>query len=631
MIPYLILLAGQSDRIVQLQTLDVSHIVQGWGKPGINHSVEGNPLTAAGKVYPLGLGTHAPGEIWIRLDGKAKRFTAMGAIDDEQKGQGSVRFQVVLDGKVAATSPVLKGDVNPYKFDVDLTGVKVLRLVVDDAGDGMNYDHADWLDPVITLGPGAAMPTILTLDSGPELPLAPVDRTTTRLNGARIIGGTPGRPFLFRIAASGARPMTFSARGLPAGLVLDRTTGIVTGSLIAPGETDVAVSVTGPGGTDSGKLHVSAGAHRLALTPPMGWNSWNIWGTSVTAERVRAAADSMQSSGLADFGYTYVNIDDAWESPLRDADGNIGVNDKFGDMKQFTDHVHSLGLKTGIYSSPGETTCGGYLGSLGHEQKDADTYAKWGIDYLKYDWCSYGNVAPHPDLEALQKPYKLMSKCLDNSGRDIVLSLCQYGMGDVWKWGPETGGQLWRTTGDITDNWGSMSEIGFAHSDRSPYVRAGAWNDPDMLVVGQLGWGNPHPSGLSHNEQITHITLWSMLAAPLLIGCDLTKMDDFTQRVLMNPETIDIDQDALAKAATRVSADNGLEVWSRPLSDGSVAVALFNRGIVTSDVKISAAALHLSPSLQIRNVWTRKDEGRLGDVLSRAIPGHGAILLKVHP
>jgi len=277
----------------------------------------------------------------------------------------------------------------------------------------------------------------------------------------------------------------------------------------------------------------------IALTPPLGWNSWNAWGLSVDDEKVRAAADAFVDNGLADHGWTFINIDDGWEAPERLPDGSITGNEKFPDFKNLSDYVHSKGLKLGIYSGPGPMTCGGYLASYQHEYQDAATWAKWGIDYIKYDWCSYRNIAKDNSLEELQKPYILMRKALDAVNRDIVYSLCQYGMGDVWKWGADVGGNLWRTTGDIRDTWASMSGIGFRQDKMSPFASPGHWNNPDMLVVGWVGWGpNLHPTRLTPDEQYTHISLWALLSAPLLIGCDLTRLDDFTLNLLTNDEVL---------------------------------------------------------------------------------------------
>ncbi|HLK13588.1 MAG TPA: glycoside hydrolase family 27 protein, partial [Fimbriimonadaceae bacterium] len=278
----------------------------------------------------------------------------------------------------------------------------------------------------------------------------------------------------------------------------------------------------------------------------------------------------------------------------------------------------------------GPETCAGFPASYKFEKQDADTYAKWGVDYLKYDWCSYGGIEPHPDLAGLEKPYSLMHRMLANSGRDIVFSLCQYGMGDVWNWGASVGGNAWRCTGDITDTWSSMSSIGFQGDKWAKGGGPGHWNDPDMLVVGRLGWGDhPHPTRLTPNEQITHITMWAMQAAPLLIGCDLTHLDSFTLDVLTNHDVIEVDQDMLGKPATRLSKDGQTEVWSRPLADGRFAVALFNRGEEPTRVSLKLADLGLEGNHKIRNLWLNRDAGRARDTFSATIPRHGAVLISV--
>ena len=253
-----------------------------------------------------------------------------------------------------------------------------------------------------------------------------------------------------------------------------------------------------------------------------------------------------------------------------------------------------------------------------------------GRDYLKYDWCSYSEIEPRPDLDALKKPYSLMSSKLKASGRDIIFSLCQYGMGDVWNWGTSVGGNCWRCTGDINDSWGSMSSIGFSGSKWANGAKPGSWNDPDMLVVGSLGWGGkPHPTKLTPNEQVTHISLWSLLAAPLLIGCDLTQLDNFTKDLLMNDDIINVDQDSLGKPAVRVSKDGQTEVWARPLSDGSQAVGLFNRGEAPVRMTLKFSDLSLTGSHQLRDLWRMKGLGSRMNSYSVEVPRHGAVMLKV--
>ena len=622
----------QNANTVPIESLDVSSMTTGWGEVRKNRSVDNHPLSIGGKRFAHGIGTHAHSEYTVRLDGNATRFHAWVGVDDETDKRGVVVFKVTASRQTKFDSGRIHGGDPAKEADVDLTGARSVRLEVDEVDGAIDYDHADWADATFTVVDPSKKLFAVAVPHEPTMQIAHVDLSRTAINGARVVGCTPGNEFIFHIPATGLVPLTFSAAGLPGTIALDTEHGVLRGKAPAAGEYTVHLSVSGPSGKDSRDLKIVSGDHKLALTPPMGWNSWNVWGPSVNANRVRAAADSFIKSGLAAVGYSYVNIDDAWEGG-RDGDGNVVTNQKFGDIASLATYVHSLGLKLGIYSSPGPTTCGGYTGSYKHEAQDAKTYAEWGVDYLKYDWCSFGDV-PHPDgLAGDELPYKVMREALDQAPRDIVFSLCQYGMGDVYKWGhSEVGGNLWRTTGDINDSWASMSGIGFSHSVRSPYVKPGGWNDPDMLVVGKLGWGdNPRPTKLTGNEQITHISLWSMLAAPLLIGCDLTQLDQFTKDVLMNPEVIDIDQDPLGSAATRRNQDGDLEVWARPLWDGSFAVGLFNRGMEHAKVHTDWArdlGLH-DKNMRIRDLWRRRNAGRSKSGYTAEVPAHGAVLIRV--
>ncbi|HXI21791.1 MAG TPA: glycoside hydrolase family 27 protein, partial [Gemmatimonadales bacterium] len=365
--------------------------------------------------------------------------------------------------------------------------------------------------------------------------LTPPEPPQPRINGARMVGARPGSPFLFRIPATGRPPLAFSAEHLPPGLELDTVTGIVTGRVSLPGNYHVVLRVANPLGVAVRPLEIRVGA-TLALTPAMGWNSWNAYGLSVNDARVRAAADAFVRSGLAAHGWTYINIDDGWEAEARAPDGTIRSNAKFPDMKALGDYLHARGLRFGIYSSPGPRTCGGFLGSWEHERQDAESYAAWGIDYLKYDLCSYEQLmSKTPTLEEHQRPYRLMHAALRDQTRDIVFSLCQYGRMNVWTWGADVGGNSWRTTGDIEDTWESVTGIAARQVEAAPFAGPGHWNDPDMLVVGVVGWGGaPHPSRLTPDEQYSHISLWSLLAAPLLLGNDLTRLDPFTLNLLTN-------------------------------------------------------------------------------------------------
>jgi alpha-galactosidase len=627
--------ADAQTTMVRLEDLDLSEMETGWGEAHAKKSVGGHALRLGGKTYANGVGTHAFSKFDVNLYGCAERFTAPVGIDDESTTEGTVIFQVLVDGKKAADTGIIKGSKKPQQLNVDLRGAQKMRLLVHDADGKIHKDHADWADAIISLADHATTrPEAGVSPPSPPADIAALPRpAAAEIHGPDIVGTTPGRPFLFRIPATGEGTLTFNAQGLPEGLSIDSKTGVISGTVKAAGETTVTVSAKNERGGASREISIVAGEHKLALTPPLGWNSWNVWGLSVDDAKVRAAADAMVQSGLAAHGFTYINIDDGWEAPERQPDGKIKPNEKFPDLKATADYVHSKGLKLGIYSSPGPRTCGGYLGSYQHEQQDAESYAEWGIDYLKYDWCSYGEIAgKERTLEVYQKPYITMRKALDSVNRDIVYSLCQYGMGEVWKWGgsPEVGGNLWRTTGDIRDRWSSLYRIGFGETDRNEAVAPGKWNDPDMLVVGLVGWGPKlHGTKLTQQEQLTHISLWSLCAAPLLIGCDMTKLDDFTQRLLMNDEVLGVNQDRLGKAARRVSQEGQAEVWSRPLADGGIAVGLFNTDEPTTRVVANWEKLGITGPYDVRDLWLRKDVGTQDHEFGAEVPSHGCRLVKL--
>jgi hypothetical protein len=465
--------------------------------------------------------------------------------------------------------------------------------------------------------------------------LTPPVPSSPRINGAQAFGARPGKPFMFTIAASGERPMAFSASGLPDGLRINSLTGIITGTTPPAGTYKVTITARNARGEATRGLEIVSG-DTLALTPPMGWNSWNAWGLSVDEEKVAASARTFVDKGLRDHGWMYINIDDGWQirgsssDPKRDSDGNIIVNNKFPDMARLGRRIHDLGLKFGIYTSPGTLTCGGYTGSYQYEQNDANSYASWGVDYLKHDWCSYGRVAKDSSLAELQKPYEIIRDALAKVDRDIVLSLCQYGMGNVWEWGNSVGGQLWRTTYDISDTWYSMSTIGFSQVENAPYVKPGAWNDPDMLVLGWVGWGpNLRPTRLTPDEQYTHMSLWCLLSSPLLLGCDLTRLDPFTLNLLTNDEVLAINQDPLGKQATPIIKDGQIQVWAKDLHDGGNAVGVFNLGDTVAEFEVDFSALGIKDRQKTRDLWRQRDIGPFHEKHKVRIAPHGVVLLKV--
>jgi len=462
--------------------------------------------------------------------------------------------------------------------------------------------------------------------------LTPAPPATPRINGAAVYGVRPNSPFLFKIPATGKKPLQYSVESLPAGLEVNAANGVISGSLKAAGEFKMQFVVKNALGTTKRDFTVKCG-DMLALTPPMGWNSWNCWGLSVSDEKLQSSAKAMMDKGLIDHGWSYMNIDDGWEAEARDANGEILANKKFPSMKKTGDWLHSNGLKFGIYSSPGPKTCGGYLGSYQHEAQDAATYANWGIDYLKYDWCSYDKI--HDDAkdssdESYKIPYRVMQDALQKQKRDIVYSLCQYGMGDVWKWGATVNGNCWRTTGDIDDSWESMSGIGFSQTMNQNFAKPGRWNDPDMMVVGQLGWGDQlHPTRLTPDEQYAHVSLWCMLSAPLLIGCDLSKLDNFTLNLLTNDEVLAIDQDPLGKQAQQTLRADSYQVWMKELEDGTRAISVFNTSDKEQVVRFYWNNLGITDNQQVRDVWRQKDLGKFYSMFATKLPPHGVTLIKI--
>ncbi len=640
------MLAELPAHAIWLDSLDLSKMVQrrqtpragqtlarGRGGRGAAAPAPGtpqSPIVLGGVQYKHGIGTLSINELIVDLKGQARQFISMVGLDDAAVGEASVSVEVWVDNKKKFDSGVMHAGDPPQFVNIDLTGARFMELSIDDGGDTSNGDYADWGGSIIFLREDStAVPESWSFPSTPAPPIAFGWPDEPRINAPRITGGTPGRPFLFRIPATGAAPLTFAAKNLPAGLKLDPATGIITGAIAGEGRTNVAVTVTNARGRATGTLTIVGGKDALALTPPLGWNSWNVWGASVDDAKVRAAADAMVASGLAAHGFQYINIDDGWEG-TRDANGVLQPNAKFPDMKALTDYVHSKGLKIGLYSSPGPRTCQGLPGSQGHEEIDAKTWAAWGFDLLKHDWCSYGSTDPKQAIADLQKPYLLMRDALAKADRDIVYSLCQYGMGKVWEWGADVGGNLWRTTGDLTDVWSNMAAVGFRQDDKVRWSKPGHWTDPDMLVIGKVGWGpSIHDTRLTPNEQITHITLWALQAAPLLIGADMTQFGTFTSALMTNHEVLDVNQDSLGKAARRVYQRERLELWVKPLADGSIAAGLFNRGLEETNMTAAWNELGLTGPRVVRDLWQQEDFGRYDRAFTTAVPAHGAVMIRI--
>ncbi len=498
----------------------------------------------------------------------------------------------------------------------------------------------------------SAVPATAPAPAPLPAPRTPVAAPAPRINGPTVFGVRPDAPFLYTIPATGERPLRFGIRDLPAGLKLDADTGRITGTLSKPGLYPVIFSAQNSLGTAQKKFRIVVGDD-IALTPPMGWNSYNVWGIGVDQDKALRSARALIAAGLDQHGWTYINMDDGWQGtrsgPLNALQADVK---RFPDMKRLCDDIHALGLKVGIYHTPWVMSYGGRAGATSEDpqglwkpkeqwpnknppnikqlpkaigrhsfvSQDARQFAEWGVDYLKYDW------AP---VEAPET--QVMADALRATGRDIVLSLSNNhpntllaGIKDVC---PHA--QSWRTTGDINDSWKSVKGIGLKQDAWAAFARPGHWNDPDMLVVGWVGWGKPRPTKLTPDEQYTHVTLWSLLSAPLLIGADLEKLDAFTLGLLTNDEVLAVDQDALGKAATPVIREGDLRVYAKPLEDGSWAVGLFNLGETEATVGLKWSDLKLSGPQAVRDLWRQKDPGSLPDGFSIPVAAHGAELIRI--
>jgi alpha-galactosidase len=369
----------------------------------------------------------------------------------------------------------------------------------------------------------------------------------------------------------------------------------------------------------------------LAKTPPMGWNSWNHFKADINEQNIKEMADAMVTSGLRDAGYVYLNLDDIWHGE-RDANGFITCDAKKfpSGMKALSDYVHSKGLKFGIYSDAGCKTCAGMPGSLGHEYQDALQYARWGVDYLKYDWCNTANV----DAKGA---YSLMRDALHAAGRPIVFSMCEWGTHQPWKWAKDVS-HLWRTTGDISANFreggGNVLSLIDLNAPLREYAGVGHWNDPDMLEVG---------NGLTATQGRSHFTIWCMMASPLLLGNDIRNMDKETLATLTNKDVIAIDQDPLGVQGLRYKQDGGIEVWFKPLKGGDWAMCVFNRNTEAKQYTINWKDMDFKDDLSglstnlatkvynIKNLWTGKAEGKTGKVRTLNVPAEDVVLYRLSP
>ena len=481
--------------------------------------------------------------------------------------------------------------------------------------------------------------------------LTPTPGPAPHINGPTVFGVRPGHPILFTIPVTGHRPIQFTAEGLPPSVHLDKATGRLTGSINAPGKYALTLHARNKAGQAQRLLTLIVG-DKIALTPPMGWNSWNIYATKITQELVAANAGAMANSGLINHGWSYLNIDDCWQGARGGAfNGILPDSSIFPDMQGLCNEVHALGLKIGIYSTPWVESYGHHIGgsatnpeglfqrtkdNIPRNKKqlpyaigpysflpnDVSQFTAWGFDYLKYDW----NPIELPDVKA-------MYEALRNSSRDVVLSLSNSapfdGVADWAQWS-----NCWRTGGDIRDNWKSLSSRLFTQDKWAPYGGPGHWNDPDMMIVGYVGWGKgPRPSMLTPDEQYTHVSAWCLMSVPLLLGCDLTKLDSFTLGLLGNDEVLALDQDALGRQATVISRQGDAGVMAKDLEDGSKAVGLFYPGdsSATQPVTVRWSDLGITGNYVVRDLWRQKDIGVFDRQFTAFVRRHGVVLISLHP
>jgi alpha-galactosidase len=497
--------------------------------------------------------------------------------------------------------------------------------------------------------------------------VAPWDQGQPAIHGPSIYGASAGKPFRYAVPATGERPLRFRAEGLPQGLRLDSTTGHLVGAARTEGDFQVLLQVENEHGRAEKEFTIAIG-RGLALTPPMGWNSWNAWRRWVDDARMRSAAEDLVKTGLAARGYSCVNIDSCWQGRRGGPHGAIQPNGKFPDMKALADHIHGLGLKFGIYSTPwvmpwgctpteAEDDWGGpgligcssgkpdpdyqpnsiaegrYVGLEKHEAQDVAQWSEWGVDFLKYDW--------NPtDTRSLER----MGRLVKEAPRDIVVSICTNARledADTIK----TWSNMWRGLPDTVDEWSSVLKNAFLLEDSQgedwrPHVRPGSWNDLDMLALGPQTEGSTkcHPNRLSRDEQITSMTAWALYPSPLILSCDLSELSDFEMRLFCNEEVIAVNQDRLGRPAIRLHEqrnqpiDAGLprsnyRIWARTLADGTTAVGLFNLSSRADKITFNLKDLGLSGSVAIRNLWERRNLGQFTERFSIAVPAHGAQLL----
>lgn len=655
-----IVFGGCKEKVTEvwLDELDLVSYSEGIRPVKLNTSYLSDTLQIGGVSYKRGFGSITIAVFSFDLNGNARRFVAEVGADDRGNKELPVNFYVLGDREVLFESGPMKPGDPAIKIDVGLKGIKRLGLLVTDDVGGINNrrTYCNWANARLEMVAGH-MPQPVT-DTTEKYILTPQPGENPDINSPKIFGVTPGYPFLYTIAATGKRPFRYFAENLPDGLVLDPESGMISGKISRAGEYNTILIVSNELGEAKQELKIVAG-EKIALTPPMGWNGWNSWASGIDQEKVIASAESIVNKGLRDHGWTYVNIDDTWQGVRGGKFQALQPNEKFPDIKGMVDYIHSLGLKAGLYSTPYISSYASYLGGSSDypgggethtlikpdkqpymrigkfrfEENDARQMAEWGFDFLKYDW--------RIDVNSTER----MSQALKKSGRDIVFSISNNAPFSLaHEWARLT--NMWRTGPDIKDSWNSLYSVAFTLDKWADFAGPGHWNDPDMMILGNVTIGSEmHPTRLTPDEQYSHVSIYSLLAAPLLIGCPIEQLDDFTLNLLTNDEVIEINQDPLGKPGRLLVDEDGIQIWVKPLEDGSFAVGLF----FTADFQKNPVSFFrwgdelakkftfrfekagLTGKWKLRDVWRQQDLGEFEASYETEINFRGVVLLRMYP
>ena len=644
---------AQQTNPVWLDDLPVKSFSGGIPSISAKTNAGGDSIKLGGNYYERGVGVQSLSVLSFFLEGNAREFTAVVGADDKTDKNLRFNFFVIGDRKILFERRDMKPGDAPAKVQADLSGVQRLGLLVTVNNETAGRAYANWANVQMVMLGNHLPQQIPNEDEKYILTPAPAQRP--RINSAKIFGAGPGNPFLYTVAATGQRPVHFSAEHLPKGLSIDPQTGIITGSVKERGVYSVTLSVKNAVGRATEKLVIKIG-DTIALTPPIGWNGWNSWTKDIDREKVIASADAMLKIGLGNHGWIYINIDDSWQGQRGGKYNALQPNAKFPGFKEMIDQVHSKGLKLGVYSTPWISSYAGYAGGSSNfekgeypdsiknnkrafrytgkyrfEKEDALQMAEWGVDYLKYDW--------RIELPSAER----MSVALKKSGRDILYSISNSApFANVKDWVRLT--NAWRTGPDIRDSWLSLYISAFTLDRWGPYGGPGHWNDPDMMILGNVTTGTAlHPTRLTPDEQYSHVSLFSLLAAPLLIGCPIEQLDTFTLNLLTNDEVIAVDQDPLGKPGRLMNEEDGVQTWVKQLEDGSYAVGLFNTDgfgktpqsyFRWGDEKgkpyvFDFAKLGLKGKWKIRDIWKQKDLGTFSGSFTTSIHYHGVVMIRM--